>query len=85
MQDRQLIEVRWDGLEYGVFDAIQSLLVEHPQSYYMATNKQWLCYLTRDYGLLKLINDFTMMSDRDIDDYIIGVLELLYSDQGDQT
>lgn len=75
----QLVEVNWVGLDYGVVDAIQSLLVEHPETYYMATNRQWLWYLTREHGLLQLVNDYTMMSDEQVDEYIAGVLEMLYS------
>lgn len=80
MADGDLYPVSWIGLEYGVFDAIQSLLVEHPGWYYMAPNQQWMCYLTRDHGLLKLVNDFTMMSEEEIDEYVEGVLEMLYAD-----
>jgi hypothetical protein len=73
---RQLIEVDWTGA-LTALDAIQSFLVEHPTSYYMAPNRQWLFYLTRKHGLLQLVNDFSTMSKRDIGDYIMGVLELM--------
>lgn len=75
-----LMEVNWVGLNYDIFDAIQSHLVENPNAYYMSPSRQWLCYLTREFGLLMLRNDFTMMSDEDISDYILGVLDLLYND-----
>lgn len=75
---RRLVEVEWDQIEYGVFDVIQSYLVEHPDSYYMAPTEQWLCYLTREFGLLMLVEDFSAMSEEDIEEYITGALELLY-------
>lgn len=75
----RLVEVNWTALPYNEFDVIQGLLIEHPGWYYMVPNQQWLCYLTREHGLLKLVNDFTMMSKEEIDDYIEGVLEMLYS------
>lgn len=74
----RLVEANWVGLDYNVWDAIQSLLVEHPGWYYMAPSKQWLCYLTQEHGLLMLQNDFSDMEDEAIDEYIVGVLELLY-------
>jgi hypothetical protein len=75
----RLVEVNWTALPYNEFDAIQSLLVDHPGWYYIPPSRQWLCYLTRDHGLLKLVNDFSMMEDEQIDEYITGVLEMLYS------
>lgn len=77
----QLIEVRWDSLEYGIFDVIQGWLVEDPDSYYIAPNRRWLCYLTREYGLIQFVHDFTMMSDEEISAYIIGAIELLYGEE----
>lgn len=79
-QPIRLVEVNWTGLPYNEFDAIQSLLIEHPGWYYMCPNRQWLCYVTREFGLLKLVNDFTMMSEEQVDEYIVGVLELLYGE-----
>lgn len=77
---RRLVEVNWAALPYNEFDAIQSLLVDHPGWYYICPSQQWICYLTREHGLLKLENDFTMMSENDIEEYIVGVLEMLYAD-----
>lgn len=78
MQIRRLVEVDWTGIEYGVWDAIQSFLVEHPDSYYMAPTEQWLCYLTREFGLLKIVNNFSILTKEETDDYITEVLEGLY-------
>lgn len=73
---RELIEVDWTGA-LSATDAIQSFLVEHPTSYYMAPNRQWLYYLTRKHGLLQLVEDFSTMSREEIGDYIMAVVELL--------
>jgi hypothetical protein len=74
----QLIEVDWTGLPYDVFDAVQSFLVDHPDSYYLAPNLKWMCYLTREFGLIMLHHDFSGMDDEEISDYLVGALELLY-------
>lgn len=71
---RRLVEVDW-RVPLGVEDAIQSYLVEHPDSYYLAGNNLW--YLDRDLGLLLLQHDFSAMNDEEISEYLIGVLELL--------
>lgn len=78
----RLVEANWTGIDYNVWDSIQGLLVEHPGWYYMAPSYQWLCYLTRDHGLIMLTNDFSAMSEEDIDEYIVGVLEMMYSNDG---
>lgn len=76
--ERQLVEVDWVGIPLSVPDAVQSYLVEHPDSYYMPASRQWLYYLTREHGLLQVVHDFSMMDDDAVSEYIIGVLELLY-------
>jgi hypothetical protein len=74
---RQLIEVDWRG-GLTVNDAIQSFLVDHPDSYYIPASRRWLMYLTREHGLIQMFDDFTTMDDTEIADYITGVLEMLY-------
>lgn len=43
----------------------------------MSANRRWLYFLTRDYGMLQLFNDFRAMSDEQVRDYILGALEFL--------
>lgn len=74
---RELIEVDWHGA-LTVNDAIQSYLVDHPDSYYIPANRRWVMYLTREHGLVQIFNDFTMMDDVEVSEYITAVLEMLY-------
>jgi hypothetical protein len=74
---RQLIEVDWFG-ELTVNDAIQSYLVDHPDSYYIPANRRWVMYLTREHGLIQMFDDFSMMDDVEVSEYITAVLEMLY-------
>jgi hypothetical protein len=69
----RLVEVDW-LTPLGFFDVIQSLLVEHPHSYYLMQNQQCLFYLTRSHGLLKMIDDFSGMTHEDLQEYILDVL-----------
>lgn len=73
-----LIETDW-MVPLGLNDAIQSFLVEHPTTYYMAGNRQFMFYLTREHGLLQIVNDFTMMEEEEVEEYLAGVLEMLYT------
>lgn len=75
-----LVESDWMAIDFSVWDAIQSYLVDHPDHYYMAPNNQWLCYLTRKRGLIMFEHDFTNFSDEEISAFIIGALELMGDD-----
>lgn len=77
---RRLVEVDW-RVPLGVEDAIQSYLVEHPDSYYISGNNQHLWYLDRDLGLVLLQHDFSRMNDEEISEYLIGVLDLMTDGQ----
>jgi hypothetical protein len=76
--NRKLIAVDW-RVPLGAVDAIQSFLVEHPGTYYMSGNRQSLYLLTREHGLLFLVNDFRGLTNDQVAEYIRGVLEFLYS------
>lgn len=73
---KTLVEVDWVGTPLSVHDAIQSYLVEHPESYWLPPGRRWIYYLDRDLGLLQLVHDFTMMNDEEITAYLIGALEM---------
>jgi hypothetical protein len=45
----------------------------------MSANRQWLFFLTRDFGMLQLFNDFRAMSNEQVVEYIFGALEFLRS------
>lgn len=71
-----LTDIEWKpSNNLQVEDAVYSLLLDEPDTYYMTPNMQHLFLLVRGRGLVVAHNDFSQFSEEEVDSMVNDIWE----------